>query len=117
MKLLPTNRVRVTQTLYDSMTSRVITTRGTIGRVISFEEYCDYRHWDKDGSGFPEQAKEDFNNGSMCPIKIEWFAPPEPEDEGNANVMFINYFQIAAIPSSSLELIETNPQEAQTKST
>ncbi len=117
MKFSPTNRVRVTQTIYDSMTLAVIATRGTIGRVISFEEYCDYRHWDKDGRGFPEQAKEDFNDGSMCPIKIEWFAPLEPADDPrnyDPGVVILDYYnRIVVVTSRTLELVEPNPQEAQ----
>ncbi len=92
------------------MTFALTVTRGTIGRVISFEEYCEYRHWNKDGTGFPEHAKEDFNEGSMCPVRIEWFAPLEPGDQPR-------YHEIVAVSSEILELIETNPHEAQTTST
>ncbi len=110
MKFSYGDRVRITVTLYDPMVSFVVgITAGSTGKVVSFEEYCLYRHWDIGGSGFPERVKAQIQNGSLYPVRIGWVAPLESSEFS----LSCEPYQL--IGSNHLILMEKDEQETLSK--
>ncbi len=78
----PQDKVRVLENLYDPHSSLLSVTAGSLGSIISFDEYCDYIKREFEGKDTPaERAKHfsmvsgDIQEDRAFIVKIESFAP------------------------------------------
>ncbi len=109
--LRPGDRVRITQDdemRIDDIAFVVTATKGSIGIVISQEEYTDFirrRHWDSDCTDHLAQVKSETEAGRCYPIRIEKFMPYQHDDTPPTYVECqVGY--ITVLDSGSLKKIE-----------
>ena len=80
--LHPNDKVRVLEDLYDFHSSLLSVTANSLGRIISFEEYCDYIQSKFGGKDTPAERTKQFleaakatQDGNAFIVKVESYAP------------------------------------------
>lgn len=76
------DKVRVLENLFDPLTTFLSVPANSIGRILTFEDYCDYIKTTFDGKDTPEQRSKHFSQVAndiqgdrAFPVRVEYFAP------------------------------------------
>jgi hypothetical protein len=106
--LRPNDQVRVLEDLFEPQSTFLSVTAGSLGRIISFQDYCEYIKNTFDGKDTLEEREKHFSkvaksiqDESAYIVKIEDFGPAS-DSAGPSCLEDI----VATIPTEYLEKIE-----------